>query len=51
MQYRATISFAGEVSMYAGEVREVEESKAAPLVECGYLKPVEKHAAAKKKSK
>lgn len=50
-QYRATVSFAGEVSMYAGEVREVEEIKAAPLIECGYLEPVKNTTTAKRKDK
>ena len=33
--YRAAVSFAGQVSMAAGEVR---EDLAAPLLRCGYLK-------------
>ena len=36
--YRAAVSFAGQVSMAAGEVREIPEDLAAPLVRCGYLK-------------
>ena len=41
MKVRATISFAGQVCMAEGEVRDVPESIAAPLLECGYLEPVE----------
>ena len=36
--YRAAVSFAGQVSMAAGEVREIPEDLAAPLLRCGYLK-------------
>lgn len=50
MQYKATVSFAGDVTMCAGEVREIADEKAAPLVACGYIVPVEKSTAAKKKS-
>ena len=32
------MSFAGQVSMAAGEVREIPEDLAAPLLRCGYLK-------------
>lgn len=48
-KYEATISFAGEVAMYKGEIRELERSLAAPLVKCGYLK--EKKAVKPKESK
>lgn len=40
MKVRATTCFAGEVCMAAGEVRDVSERVAAPLLECGYLEPV-----------
>lgn len=39
--YRAAVSFAGQVSMAAGEVREIPEDLAAPLLRCGYLKEAE----------
>ena len=53
MKVKATTSFAGEICMAAGEVRDVPESIAAPLVDCGYLEPVEPEKAertSKKKS-
>ena len=37
MKVKATTSFAGEICMSEGEVRDVPESVAAPLLECGYL--------------
>lgn len=40
MKVRATTCFAGEVCMAAGEVRDVSERVAAPLLECGYLESV-----------
>lgn len=49
MKVRAKVSFAGEVSMAAGEVRDVEERVAAPLVACGYLAPAEERKPVKKK--
>lgn len=39
-KYEATVSFAGEVAMHKGEMRELAGSLAAPLVKCGYLKAV-----------
>ena len=48
-KYEATKSFAGEVAMYKGEIRELERSLAAPLVKCGYLK--EKKAVKPKENK
>ena len=42
MKYEATVSFAGEICMMKGEVRELKSSLAKPLVDCGYLKPVRK---------
>ena len=41
MRYRATVSFAGEVSMCENEVCVLDEQAAKPLVECGYLVVVE----------
>lgn len=40
MKAKAKVSFAGVVSMAAGETRDVPECAAAPLVACGYLEPV-----------
>lgn len=40
MRYEAMVTFAGQVSMRKGEVRELTKSLAAPLVKCGYLKEV-----------
>ena len=37
MKVKAKVSFAGEVSMFPGEVRDIPEDAAAPLLECGYL--------------
>lgn len=37
MKVKATTSFAGEICMAAGEVRDVPEDVAAPLLKCGYL--------------
>ena len=42
MKVKATISFAGGLSMAAGEVRDVPKDTAAPLLKCGYLVAVEK---------
>lgn len=41
MKVKATTSFAGEICMATGEVRDVPEGVAAPLLKCGYLEPVE----------
>lgn len=42
MKVKATTSFAGaEISMFHGEVRDVPDDIAAPLLGCGYLEPVE----------
>lgn len=38
MKCEAQVSFAGQVSMRRGEVRELNRSLAAPLIKCGYLK-------------
>ena len=37
MKVKATTNFAGEICMARGDVRDVPESVAAPLLECGYL--------------
>lgn len=37
MKVKAKVSFAGEISMFPGEVRDITEDVAAPLLECGYL--------------
>lgn len=42
MKYRAIVSFAGSLSMYQGEERELTPSIALPFVKCGYLKEVKK---------
>ena len=39
MKYKATVSFAGEITMGRGEVRDVIADIAAPLVADGYLEP------------
>lgn len=42
MKVKATTSFAGaDISMFLGEVRDIHEDVAAPLLECGYLTAVE----------
>ena len=40
MKYKATVSFAGEITMGRGEVRDVSDGIAAPLVADGYLEPM-----------
>lgn len=49
MKYEAQITFAGQVAMRKGEVRELDRSVASPLVKCGYLK--EKRAVKPKENK
>lgn len=44
MKYKATVSFAGEITMGRGEVRDVSDDIAAPLVADGYLEPERKPA-------
>ena len=44
MKYKATTSFAGQVSMAANEVRELPQEIAAPLLRCGYLTPAAEKA-------
>lgn len=47
MRVKATTSFAGaEISMFHGEVCDVPDDIAAPLLECGYLDAVEAGGAA-----
>lgn len=41
MKVKATTSFAGEICMAKGDVRDVPESVAAPLLGCGYLEALE----------
>lgn len=42
MRVRAAVSFAGAVSMHAGEVRDVEEGCVLDdLLACGYVEPAE----------
>lgn len=45
MKVKATTNFAGEICMAAGEVRDVPERIAAPLLKCGYLEAAEPAAA------
>lgn len=46
MKVTANLSFAGaELSMFRGEVRDVPERIAAPLLKCGYLEVAEPAAA------
>lgn len=40
MKVRATTNFAGEICMATGDVRDVPESVAASLLDCGYLETV-----------
>lgn len=46
MKVKATTNFAGEVCMATGEVRDVPENIAAPLLKCGYLELAEPEEAA-----
>lgn len=41
MKVKAMTNFAGEICMAAGEIRDVPESVAAPLLKCGYLENAE----------
>lgn len=41
MKVKSTTNFAGEICMARGDVRDVPESVAAPLLECGYLEALE----------
>ena len=42
MKYKATTTFAGRVTMRAGEVQDLDKDLAEPLLKSGYLEPVEK---------
>ena len=42
MKYKATTTFAGRVTMRAGEVQDLDKVLAEPLLKSGYLEPVEK---------
>lgn len=42
MKVKALRSFAGAVSMYEGEVREIRDNWAADLIAAGHVKAVEK---------
>lgn len=45
MQYKATVSFSGAVSMYEGEVKELQNTVAlTDLIRCGYIVPAEQEA-------
>ena len=46
MKVKAKVSFAGEISMFPGEVCDIPSDVAAPLLECGYLAALEEDAAA-----
>ena len=37
MKAKAIVNFAGEICMAVGEVRDIKEDVAAPLLKCGYL--------------
>lgn len=37
MKYKATLSFAGEISAFKGEIIELEKEEAQAFVDCGYL--------------
>ena len=43
MKVKANVSFCGEVSMYKGEVREISNSLANPLLKCGYVTKIQKN--------
>lgn len=45
MKVKATTNFAGEICMAAGDIRDVPEYIADPLLKCGYLAVVEPTAA------
>ena len=45
MKVKATIGFAGLVCMAPGEIREIPEEDAAPLLDCGYVEALEVAAA------
>lgn len=52
MLYKATISFAGKISMTQGEIRDISDSPVVKdLTKAGYIEPVEKKTARKKTAK
>lgn len=55
MRYKATVSFAGVLSMSEGEERIIDDADVNDLVDCGYLVAVDekpaKEVAAKRKGK
>lgn len=42
MKIKANTSFAGTVSMYEGEVRDVDDKTAKSLISCGYAEKYKK---------
>ena len=44
MKYEAKVTFAGQVTMRKGEVKELERSIASPLLKCGYIEVVKKES-------
>lgn len=42
MKYKATTTFAGRVTMRAGEVQDLDKVLAEPLLKSGYLEPAKK---------
>ena len=42
MLYKAKTSFAGPVTMYRGEEKQLSKKEAAPLLKCGYIEAVSK---------
>lgn len=52
MLYKATISFAGKISMTQGEIRDISDSPVVKdLIKAGYIEAVEKKTAKKKTAK
>ncbi len=44
LKYKALVSFAGPVSMYRNQERQLSRREAAPLLKAGYIEPVEQPA-------
>lgn len=40
MKVKATVSFAGEISMHRNQVADIDEKLAEMLIACGYLEPI-----------
>ena len=40
MKYRALVSFAGKVTMYPGEIREIDKETAEGLLKAGYIEKI-----------